>query len=270
MFTIDSTTHSRRAFLRVGAAGLGALGLPGLARGNTAPDKPWVRGKSVVWLWLGGGPPQQETWDPKPDAPDTVRTMFGVVKTTLPGLTFGSHFPKLAERAHRLAVVRSFQTPCKDHQDNWVRTMLTGSEAKLSPPSVGSVYSFLRGTNHPQTGVPSYIVLDSGNNKEFLQEHFLRGNTAGDLPEAYAAFNPAGVILPVPKATGPQRKPDGDVTFSPLLNNMELRLPAGRWDDRRALLQRFDLAARSLDADPALAAYDAYRARTWRLIPGLY
>ncbi|MSR54654.1 MAG: DUF1501 domain-containing protein, partial [Gemmataceae bacterium] len=61
MFTINSTTHSRRAFLRVSALGLGSLGLPGLLRGNPASDKPWVRGKSVVWLWLGGGPPQAET-----------------------------------------------------------------------------------------------------------------------------------------------------------------------------------------------------------------
>jgi hypothetical protein len=268
MFTISSTTHSRRAFLQVGALGLGALGLPGLLRANTTHDKPWVRGKSVVWAWLGGGPPQQETWDPKVDAPDTVRTMFGTVQTALPGVAFGSHFPKLAERANRLAIVRSFQTPCKDHQDNWVRAMLTGTEAKLSPPSVGSVYSFLRGTNHPKTGVPSYIVLDSGNNKEFLQEHFLRGNTAGDLPEAYAAFNPAGVILPVPKATGPQRKPDGEVTFSPLLNNMELRLPADRWDGRRALLHTFDAASRELESDPALAAYDAYREQAYTVLKG--
>ncbi len=268
MFTINSSTHSRRTFLRVGAAGIGALGLPGLLHGSSTSDKPWVRGKSVVWVWLGGGPPQAETWDPKPDAPDTVRTMFGVVKSSLPGVTFGSHFPKLAERADRLAVVRSFQTPCKDHQDNWVRTMLTGSEEKLPPPSVGSMYSFLRGTNHPKTGVPSYILLDSGNNKEFLQEHFLRGNTAGDLPEAYAAFNPAGVILPTPKPTGPQRKPDGEVTFSPLLKNMELRLPSDRWDDRRALLKSFDAAARELESDSTFANHEAYRDQAYTVLKG--
>jgi hypothetical protein len=268
MFTINSTVHSRRTFLRVGASGLGTLGLSGMLRGNSTSDKPWVRGRSVVWLWLGGGPPQAETWDPKPDAPDTVRSMFGVVNTTLPGVTFGSHFPKIAERADRLAVVRSFQTPCKDHQDNWVRTMLTGSEDKLPPPSVGSVYSFLRGTNHPKTGVPSYILLDSGNNKEFLQEHFLRGNTAGDLPEAYAAFNPAGVILPTPKPSGPQRKPDGEVTFSPLLRNMELRLPSDRWDDRRALLKSFDAAARELESDSAFANHEAYRDQAYTVLKG--
>ena len=57
-----------------------------------------------VWLWLGGGPPQHETWDPKPDAPESIRTMFGEVKMSLPGVSFGRHFPKLAERAHRLTV----------------------------------------------------------------------------------------------------------------------------------------------------------------------
>jgi hypothetical protein len=269
MFTIRPDRGcSRRAFLRVGALGLGSLGLPALLRGDPAAEKPWVRDRSVVWVWLGGGPPQHETWDPKPGAPEAVRTMFGTVKTSLPGVAFGAHFPKLAERAHRLAVVRSFQTPCKDHQENWVRTMLTGTDAKPSPPSAGSVYSYLRGTNHPKTGVPSYVLLDSGNNGEFLQEHFLRGNTPGDLPEAYAPFNPAGVITPPPKATGPRRKAEAEATFSPLLRNMELRLPADRAAERRELLEGLDAAARGLESDPAFAAFDAYREQAYTVLRG--
>jgi len=67
-----------------------------------------VRDKSVVWLWLGGGPPQAKTWDPKPGASDKVRTLFGDTKTALPVVAFGSHFPKLAARANRLTVVRLF------------------------------------------------------------------------------------------------------------------------------------------------------------------
>jgi len=135
--------------------------------------------------------------------------------------------------------------------------MLSGTDAKLSQPSAGSVYSYLRGTNHPSTRVPSYIVLDSGNNKEFLQEHFLRGNTHGDLPDAYAPFNPADVITKPPKPTGPLRKPGGDVTFSPLLENMELRLPVDRSADRRELLRGLDTATRGLESDRAFAAHDA-------------
>lgn len=268
MFTIrPDHCSTRRSFLKIGALGLGGLGLPSFLQGNPAADRPWVRDKSVVWLWLGGGPPQAETWDPKPDAPDTVRTMFGTVKTVLPGISFGSHFPELAKRADRLAIIRSFQTPCKDHQDNWVRAMLTGTEAKLSP-SAGSVYAYLRGTNHPKTGMPSYIVLDSGNNKEFLQEHFLRGNTPGDLPDAYAPFNPAGVITKPPKPTRPQRKPDGEVTFSPLLRNMELRLPADRSADRRELLRCFDTATRGLESERAFATHDAYVEQAYTVLKG--
>lgn len=269
MFTLRPDDRcSRRAFLRLGALGLGALGLPPLLHGQPAADKPWVRDRSVVWLWLGGGPPQHETWDPKPDAPASVRTMFGAVKTSLPGVLFGSHFPRLAERAHRLAIVRSFQTPCKDHQENWVRAMLTGVEKTPSPPSVGSVYSYLRGTNHPNTGVPSYVLLDSGNNGEFLQEHFLRGNTPGDLPDAYAPFNPAGVITRPPKPTGPQRKVKDEATFSPLLRSMELRLPAERMTERRELLRDFDAAARGLDSLPPFAAHDAYREQAYTVLKG--
>jgi len=248
--------------------GLGALGLPALLRGNPGAEKPWVRDRSVVWVWLGGGPPQHETWDPKPGAPEGVRTMFGAVKTSLPGVTFGAHFPKLAERAHRLAVLRSFQTPCKDHQENWVRTMLTGTDATPSPLSAGSVYSYLRGTNHPKTGVPSYVLLDSGNNGDFLQSHFLRGNTPGDLPKAYAPFNPAGVITPHPPVSAKKLKPDADVSFSPLLQNMELRLPADRAAERRQLLMRLDTAARGLESDPAFTAFDAYREQAYTVLKG--
>jgi hypothetical protein len=268
MFTLGATnTGSRRAFLKVGVLGLGALGLPALLRGDPSNDRPWVREKSVVWLWLGGGPPQQETWDPKPDAPDAVRTMFGTIPTSLPGVRFGSHFPLLAERAHRLAIVRSFQTPCMDHQENFVRAMLTGTEARLAP-SVGSVYSHLRGTNHPQSGMPSYVVLDSGNNTEFLQEHFLRGNTPGSLGAAHAPFNPAGVILPETTLTGPLRKSEGDVTFSPLVQSMHMKLPADRWADRRDLLRHFDGAARRLESDRALAGFEAYREQAYRVLRG--
>jgi hypothetical protein len=253
--------------LQVGAFGLGAFGLPELLCGNPFADKPWVRDKSVVWLWLGGGPPQAETWDPKPDASAAVGTMFGVVQTSLPGVTFGSHFPKLAERANRLAIVRSFRTPCSDHQDNFVRAMLTGTEAK-GAPSVGSVYAFLRGTNHPQSGMPTYMVLDSGNNTEFLQEHFLRGNSPGELSDAFAPFNPSGGIIPLPQQNGPRRKPDGPVTFSPLLKSMELQVPADRWDNRRELLGQFDEAARKAESDRGLAAHDGYREQAYRVLKG--
>jgi hypothetical protein len=130
------------------------------------------------------------------------------------------------------------------------------------------VYAYLRGGNHPKTGMPSYVLLDSGNNGEFLQEHFLRGNTPGDLPEAYAPFNPAGVLTKPPKQTGPRRKAERETTFSPLLRNMELRLPAERVADRRELLRVFDGAARGLESSPAYAAHDGYVEQAFTVLKG--
>jgi hypothetical protein len=270
MFTIRPDHRStRRAFLKVGAVGFGGLGLPNFLQGNPTADRPWVRDRSVVWVWLGGGPPQQETWDPKPDIPSEFRTMFGTIQTSLPGVAFGAHFPQLAQRAHRFAIVRSFQTPCRDHQENWVRAMLTGAERQPSPPSVGSLYAYLRGTNHPTTGMPSYVLLDSGNNREFLQSHFLRGNTTGDLPNAYAPFNPGGVVAsPAPRAATPQRRQEEEVTFSPLLQDMELRIPADRLTDRRQLLRQLDTMARRLEGDPLFAAQDAFGAQAIDVLNG--
>lgn len=272
MFTIrPDQCSTRRSFLKVGALGLSGFGLPSLLQGSPAADKPWVRDRSVVWVWLGGGPPQQETWDPKPDLPSEFRTMFGETQTSLPGVRFGGHFPRLAQRAHRLAIVRSFQTPCRDHQENWVRAMLTGMERQPSPPSAGSLYAYLRGANHPTTGMPSYVLLDSGNNREFLQQHFLRGNTTGDLPDAYAPFNPGDVLMTGrPTASRPQqqRRQDQDVTFSPLLENMELRIPADRWADRRELLRQLDTIARRVENNPMFAAHDAFGAQANRVLSG--
>jgi hypothetical protein len=111
-------------------------------------------------------------------------------------------------------------------------------------------------------------VLDSGNNTEFLQEHFLRGNTPGAMSDAFAPFNPSGGIIPLPKQTGPRRKPDGEVTFSPLLKNMELQLPADRWDDRRSLLRQLDRAARKVETDRSLDAHNAYREQAYRVLQG--
>jgi hypothetical protein len=67
-----------------------------------------LRDKAVVFLFMHGGPAQIETFDPKMSAPVEIRSVTGEVKTAIPGVTFGGTFPKLAERAKRLAIVRSF------------------------------------------------------------------------------------------------------------------------------------------------------------------
>src|SRR5271166_5122057 len=101
---------SRRDFLKVGALGVGGFLLPDLlrARARAAAQGQSTRNTSVVWLWLGGGPTQVETFDPKPDAPVEFRSTVDHVATCLPGVQFGGVFPELAANADKMAVVRSF------------------------------------------------------------------------------------------------------------------------------------------------------------------
>ena len=109
----DRERLGRRDFLRVGGLALGGLSLSGLiptVRAGTKlseAGKP-VTDKAVVFLFLHGGPSQFETFDPKMTAPAEIRAVGGEIKTALPGVTFGSSFPKLAAMADRLCVVRSF------------------------------------------------------------------------------------------------------------------------------------------------------------------
>src|SRR5215212_6538434 len=109
----DSARLGRRDFLRVGSLALGGLSLPWLiptAQAGTKlseAGKP-VTDKAVVFLFMHGGPSQFETFDPKMTAPAEIRSTTGEIKTAIPGVTFGTSFPKLAARADRLAVVRSY------------------------------------------------------------------------------------------------------------------------------------------------------------------
>lgn len=79
--------HTRREFLRVGGLALGGLTLADLLAARAAAGDSTGH-KSVVLLFLQGGPTQLETWDPKPDAPQETRTLGGTIPTALPGVRF--------------------------------------------------------------------------------------------------------------------------------------------------------------------------------------
>src|SRR5207244_5368250 len=108
---------NRRAFLQIGSLALGGWTLPGLlaARAQAAETKQVVQDKSVIFLFLHGGPSQIETFDPKMTAPAEIRSATGEIPTALPGITFGSSFPKVAKIADRITVVRSFTTGDANH-----------------------------------------------------------------------------------------------------------------------------------------------------------
>ena len=82
------TIHDRRSFLRVGSLALGGLSLTDLfAAKALAQSRPLLKDKSVIFLFLHGGPSQIETFDPKMTAPSEFRSTTGEVRTCLPGVT---------------------------------------------------------------------------------------------------------------------------------------------------------------------------------------
>src|SRR5436190_15389581 len=82
----------RREFLRAGALGLFGLGLPQLLRAQSSTPRSG-RARACIVLFMWGGPAQQETWDPKPDAPAEYRGEFRPVATNVPGIRVGEHLP---------------------------------------------------------------------------------------------------------------------------------------------------------------------------------
>jgi hypothetical protein len=145
---------TRRALLQVGASTVLGLSLADLLRpaGRGAPS-PVASARSVVLLWLWGGPAHLDTWDPKPAAPLEFRGPFSSIATRVGGLRFCELFPQVAKLADRLAVVRSLRTGSNDH--GVAGTIgLTGSAAVAvglggARPATGSVVARVRAATAP-------------------------------------------------------------------------------------------------------------------------
>src|SRR5439155_5310630 len=104
--------HDRRTFLSASLAGLlTGLALPRATSAGSAGGK----ARSCILVYLLGGPPHQDMWDLKPDAPDSIRGPFKPIATNVPGIQICEHLPRLARQAHHLAIVRSVTYPNNDH-----------------------------------------------------------------------------------------------------------------------------------------------------------
>ncbi|MEE3054807.1 MAG: DUF1501 domain-containing protein [Planctomycetota bacterium] len=212
---------------------MGSLGLGGLSLSNLLAVKALaagaggvVRDKSVVFLFMHGGPSQTETFDPKMSAPAGVRSVTGEVKTSLPGVTYGATFEKLARLAHKVAVVRSFTTGNANHD---IKPIVC---KETLGANIGSLYARVAGTNHPVSGMPRNVALFPRAVEPKSQERvtqFGKFDSTGSLGAGYTPFIPGG---------------SGD-----LQQDMQLNLPRGRLDDRRGLLSRLDQLKKSLDGN---------------------
>ncbi|MFO1003612.1 MAG: DUF1501 domain-containing protein [Planctomycetaceae bacterium] len=145
----------RREFLQAGALGLGGLHLTDLLHEKALADNgsSVLRDKSVIFLFLHGGPSQTETFDPKMTAPVGIQSATGEVQTKIPGITFGGTLPKLAALADKFSVVRSFVTGDGNHD---IKPIVSRDTLKAN---LGSLFARVAGTNRPGSGIPTNVAL---------------------------------------------------------------------------------------------------------------
>jgi len=158
--------HRRDAMIRLGQVGLGSLTIPRLLAAqatNSEGRRPSAKSCILVYLW--GGPPQQDTFDLKPDAPDGVRSQFQPVSTVVPGIQISDQLPQIAKHTDKLAIIRSYTHPSNQHEVGVYHT-LTGkvNNTLVVPrnrrnrrdfPTMGSVVSYFK----PPGDLPTTVTI---------------------------------------------------------------------------------------------------------------
>lgn len=141
---------SRRSLLKIGGLAMGGLSLPNLLRAEAASGR--TSHKSVIMIFLSGGPPHQDTVDLKMDAPVEIRGEFQPIHTNVPGVDFCELLPQLAQRMDRMAVIRSLVGSEGRHA---AFQCMTGHSVNGQPaggwPSLGSAVSRIKGAVDPGT-----------------------------------------------------------------------------------------------------------------------
>jgi hypothetical protein len=244
----------RREFLRVGGLGLFGLGLPSLLAGREQRSAPRPRAKACILLFMWGGPAHQDTWDMKPDAPVEYRGEFRPIPTTVPGLQICEHLPRMAQRAHKLALIRSMSHDNVDHTMA-PHLLLTGKPPPPGAigddwPSFGSILAKLgRGRGPLPPFVSMMPVVPNGAPRFVEQTH---GQGAGWLGPVY---NPMRIDA---DASLPDYRV-GDFALRAELSPL-------RSDGRRGLLQSLDRQVRRLEQHPGMQAMHENYDRAFSLL----
>ena len=229
---------SRRNFIKIGALGLGGLALPQILQAE-AKAGIGKSHKAIIMIYLPGGPPHQDMFDIKVDAPQEIRGEFKPISTKVPGIQICEHLPRLAGMMDRLAVIRSMVGAEDNHYDYQCMTgRLKRGEPPGGWPSIGSVVSKLQGSTN--AGVPPFVGLEP-----VMQHKPYNASGPGFLGIGYRSFRPAG-------------EGKSDLT----LNGITVE----RLADRKALLASFDSFRREVDASGMMSGLDAFNEQAFGML----
>ena len=248
-FGKNCSGFSRRSALKAGF--LGALGISSadLMR-LRAEGKADRNNKSVILIWLDGGPSHMETYDPKPKAPKEYRGPWGDMATNVPGIRFSEMLPLQAKHADKMCVLRSVHHDNGDHfaAAHWMLTGRHGSTSKDKAqkyPSVGSCVSRAKGPN--RKGMPAYVGLPAAESV-YLYPGYQGAAYLG------SAFNPFQLNMKQKYLAG---RSTTKIQKAPVLANLEEQ--GGRVQGRVSLLESLDQINRDIDQSGSIEALDRYQ-----------
>jgi hypothetical protein len=227
---------ARRDFLRIGMLGLGSLSLPQLLDAQTKGT-----GKSFIFVWLGGGPPQMDTYDMKPDAPLDIRGEFKPISTNVPGIQMCELLPRTAQQADKLCILRSVTSVDLGSHERSSRYLQTGvlPVPNMDFASFGSVYTKEKKS---RSDVPPFVgvlkPLERGWGGGFLGSEF----------DPFMAGDPNEKSYKVRDLT-----PPNGITLDRI----------GR---RREILDEFNSAWRHVDTEAKLASYSPSVEQAYNMI----
>ncbi len=269
---------TRRETLQIGGAGLIGLSLPKVLAAE-ASGQPFTNGraKSVIFLYLFGGPSQLETFDMKPNAPSKLRGPFQPIASRTPGLQICEHLGRSAAISDKFCVVRSMTHPHNDHNachylqtgHKWTRSAENGSDVNAREtdwPSMGSVVEYLsqHADDARQRTFPDYVYLP--NRLGHLQGYDRTGQYAGWLGRGYNAL--ATDIRKRNSTDNPYFRncTDEELDFQIKGLVSKADMPLDRLNRRRSLIEQFDDARTAVETADAYVSYGQLQQRALSLV----
>src|ERR1051326_2287219 len=260
---------SRREFLRVGGAGMLGISLADIlrlqARAESAPEEVkhkngWGNAKSVIFIFLQGGPSHIDIWDPKPDAPSNVRGEFKSIKTVVPGINLTEVMPLLAKHVDKATLIRSMSyTPAGlfNHTAAHYQMMTGYTPDRVSPsgpleppgpndfPPPGCQIARLR---PPTVPMLPFVLLPRPTQESNV---IGKGSTAGFLGAAYDPYYF-------------YQDPNKEIKLDDL--SMRKEVPKNRLERRATLLKKVEAAMPEMEKAVANYALDQYYQKAFDLV----
>jgi uncharacterized protein (DUF1501 family) len=259
--TSAATRHcdglTRREALRIGALGLGGLTLPGLLQlQSAAASSARPRARSVILLFLSGGPSQLDMWDLKPDAPEEIRGTFRPIATRVPGTMISEHLPRMAGLADRYAILRAVRHTNGNHPAAayW---MMVGSPMQRAAPQVVTMSR----EDRPHPGaVVSKLLRSPPALPPFVMVPEAISPVGPERPGQHAGFLGAAYD-PYRVNSNPNHSDYSPGALDPSRDVSRMRL-----DNRRGLRDLLGQQARYLEQTTVARTLDPYYARAFDLI----